>query len=70
MTMEDIESASSVEKPPRAGEIPENPILPDGPCKVRCLACDKKMKADGARFMRQRRCPNCKAAPFRYVTAV
>ncbi|MEZ5992789.1 MAG: hypothetical protein R3E76_10605 [Planctomycetota bacterium] len=70
MTIEQVESASQASKAPRASEIPENPILDDGPCKVRCLACDKKMLSDGAKFMKQRRCPNCKAAPFRYVTAV
>lgn len=70
MTLDQVESASQDNKGPRASEVPENPILPDGPCKVRCLECDKKMKADGAKFMRQRRCPNCKAAPFRFVTAV
>ena len=70
MTLEKLESSSSAPKPPRASEIPENPILPDEVCKVRCLACDKKMQAEGAKFMKQRRCPNCKAEPFRYVTAV
>lgn len=71
MTLEKLEESNSgAPKPPRAGEIPENPILPDEVVKVRCLACDKKMQAEGPKFMKQRRCPNCKAEPFRYVTAV
>jgi hypothetical protein len=70
MTLDRLESASSEPKGPRASEIAENPILPDEVVKVRCLACDKKMQAEGPKFMKQRRCPNCKAAPFRYVTAV
>ncbi|MCB9895041.1 MAG: hypothetical protein H6839_11375 [Planctomycetes bacterium] len=61
-----LESAASEPKPPRASEIPENPLLPDEVVKIRCLACDKKMKAEGPKFARQRRCPNCKAEPFRY----
>lgn len=71
MTLEKLEeSDSGAPKPPRASEIPENPILPDEVVKIRCLACDKKMKAEGSKFARQRRCPACKAEPFRYVTAV
>ncbi|MBZ0135715.1 MAG: hypothetical protein K8I27_05030 [Planctomycetes bacterium] len=71
MTLEKLEESNSgAPKPPRAGEIPENPILPDEVVKIRCLACDKKMKAEGPKFARQRRCPACKAEPFRYVTAV
>lgn len=53
--------------PPRAGDIPENPRLPDDIVKVRCLACEKKMRAHGLKFSRQRRCPNCHASPFRYL---
>jgi hypothetical protein len=68
MSMEEVEQSSA--KGPRAGELPENPILPDEVVKIRCLACDKKMQAEGPKFAKQRRCPNCKAAPFRYVTAV
>lgn len=68
MSMDEVEQSSS--KGPRAGELPENPILPDEVIKIRCLNCDKKMQAEGPKFAKQRRCPNCKAAPFRYVTAV
>jgi hypothetical protein len=58
------------EEGPRADEVAGNPILPDGEVKIRCLACDKKMKADASKFRKQRRCPACKAEPFRFVTAV
>lgn len=68
MSLEQVEQKA--EKGPRAGEVPGNPILPDEVVKIRCLACDKKMKAEGSKFMKQRRCPACKAEPFRYVTAV
>jgi hypothetical protein len=56
-------------KPPRGNEIPDNPLLPDDEVKIRCLACDKKLRAPGTRFSKQRRCPNCHAIPFRYVIA-
>ncbi|MCB9932103.1 MAG: hypothetical protein H6841_01635 [Planctomycetes bacterium] len=68
MSLEEVEQKAA--KGPRAGEVPGNPILPDEVVKIRCLACDKKMKAEGSKFMKQRRCPACKAEPFRYVTAV
>ncbi len=55
--------------PPRGNEIPDNPLLPDEEVKIRCLACDKKMRAPGAKFSKQRRCPNCHATPFRYMIA-
>lgn len=54
------------ELPPRASEVDGNPGLPDGTVKIRCVACDRKMKAPGPKFARQRRCPNCKATPFRF----
>ena len=66
MSAAQLEQATAP-KPPRASEFPENPILPDEIVKIRCLACDKKMKAEGPKFMKQRRCPACKAEPFRYV---
>jgi hypothetical protein len=53
--------------PPRAGEIPENPPLPQDMVKIRCLSCHKKMRAPGIKFSLQRRCPNCHASPFRYL---
>jgi hypothetical protein len=68
MSLDQVEQKA--EKGPRASEVPGNPILPDEVVKIRCLACDKKMKAEGSKFMKQRRCPACKAEPFRYVTAV
>jgi len=49
-----------------ATRVAENPTLPDGEVKVRCLACNKKLKAPGMRFMRSLCCPNCKAKPFRF----
>jgi phage FluMu protein Com len=67
MSAAQIEEVASTPKPPRASEIPENPILPDEIVKIRCKDCDKKMKAEGAKFMKQRRCPACKAEPFRYA---
>jgi len=70
MSVEQIKQVESAPKPPRAGEVAGNPILPEGEVKIRCLACDKKMKADSSKFLKQRRCPACKAEPFRYVTAV
>jgi Zn finger protein HypA/HybF involved in hydrogenase expression len=49
-----------------ATRVPENPTLPDTEVKIRCLACNKKLKAPGVRFMRSVCCPNCKAKPFRF----
>jgi hypothetical protein len=69
MTAAQIEADAKL-KGPRADEVPGNPILPDGEVKIRCLGCDKKMKADASKFRKQRRCPACKAEPFRYVTAI
>lgn len=66
MTVEQV-TAMEADKGPRASEVDGNPILPDGPVKVLCLNCNKRMRADGAKFAKQRRCPNCKAAPFRIV---
>src|SRR5690606_30692873 len=66
MSVEQITGVENKPKPPRASEIPENPILPDEEVKIRCVDCDRKMKAEGPKFMKQRRCPSCKAEPFRY----
>lgn len=66
MSIEKLEQAAGENKGPRANEVPENPLLPEEVVKIRCLNCDKKMKAEGAKFAKQRRCPNCKAAPFRF----
>jgi hypothetical protein len=66
---EKVSWPQGVPTPPRGNEIPENPLLPDEDVKIRCLACDKKMRAPGTKFSKQRRCPNCHAMPFRYVVA-
>jgi hypothetical protein len=66
MSLEKLEQTATENKAPRASEVDGNPILPDGLVKIRCLDCYKKMQADGAKFAKQRRCPACKAAPFRF----
>jgi hypothetical protein len=54
------------DKSPRASEIAENPPLPDGEIKIRSLCCSAKMRNTGERLGKQRRCPKCGVAPFRY----
>ncbi|MBX3461447.1 MAG: hypothetical protein KF696_15990 [Planctomycetes bacterium] len=66
MTVEQV-TAMEAAKGPRASDVDGNPILPDSVVKVLCLNCNKRMRADGAKFAKQRRCPNCKATPFRFV---
>ncbi|MCC7510865.1 MAG: hypothetical protein IT464_16015 [Planctomycetes bacterium] len=66
-TLAQIAARESEPKPPRATEVEGNPILPDTEVKVLCLNCNKRMRANGQQFAKQRRCPNCKASPFRFV---
>lgn len=54
------------DKGPRASEIAENPPLPPGEVKIRSLCCNQKMRNSGERLGKQRRCPKCGVAPFRY----
>lgn len=54
------------EKGPRASEVPENPVLPPGEVKIRSLCCGQKMRNSGEKFGKQRRCPKCGVAPFRF----
>jgi hypothetical protein len=68
VTAQQIEADAKL-KPPRASDVASNPILPEGEVKIRCIGCSKKMKASGPKFAKQRRCPFCKAEPFRYVIA-
>ena len=68
VTAQQIEADARL-KPLRASEVASNPILPEGEVKIRCIGCGKKMKASGPKFAKQRRCPFCKAEPFRYVIA-
>ncbi|MBK8205524.1 MAG: hypothetical protein IPK87_01900 [Planctomycetes bacterium] len=66
-TLAQIAAREAEPKPPRATEVDGNPILPDTEVKVLCLNCNKRMRANGQQFAKQRRCPNCKASPFRFV---
>lgn len=66
MTVDQVKALEAA-KGPRASDVDGNPILPDGIVKVLCLNCNKRMRAEGAKFVKQRRCPNCKASPFRFV---
>lgn len=54
------------DKGPRASEIDGNPPLPPGEIKIRSLCCNQKMRNSGERLGKQRRCPKCGVAPFRY----
>ncbi|MBX3475226.1 MAG: hypothetical protein KF754_12650 [Planctomycetes bacterium] len=54
------------DKGPRASEIDGNPPLPPGEVKIRSLCCNQKMRNSGERLGKQRRCPKCGVAPFRY----
>ncbi len=56
-------------KPPRASEVDGNPILPDGEVTIRSLCCMAKMRNQGAKFAKQRRCPGCGVEPFRFKLA-
>lgn len=54
------------DKGPRASEIPGNPPLPPGEVKIRSLCCNQKMRNQAEKLGKQRRCPKCGVAPFRY----
>ncbi len=54
------------DKGPRASELAENPPLPPGEVKIRSLCCNQKMRNQAEKLGKQRRCPKCGAAPFRY----
>lgn len=56
-------------KPPRASEVDGNPILPDGEVTIRSLCCMAKMRNQGVKFAKQRRCPGCGVEPFRFKLA-
>ncbi len=66
-TLAQIAAREAEPKPPRATEVDGNPILPETEVKVLCLNCNKRMRAQGQQFAKQRRCPNCQAVPFRFV---
>lgn len=54
------------DKGPRASEIPGNPPLPPGEIKIRTLCCNTKIRNQAEKLGKQRRCPKCGVAPFRY----
>lgn len=54
------------DKGPRATEIPGNPPLPPGEVKIRTLCCNTKIRNQAEKLGKQRRCPKCGVAPFRY----
>ncbi len=54
------------DKGPRASEIAGNPPLPPGEVKIRSLCCNQKMRNQAEKLGKQRRCPKCGVAPFRY----